>query len=71
MAFFGGICLYRGLFLSLMLLGNLLDSQFGILHWPSTSSRCCNSFSSNFGVEQMVCALCVNVLITPYLAAKV
>ena len=45
-------------------------AHLGYLHWPSTSSRCCNSFSISFGVEQMVCALCVRVFITLYLAAK-
>ena len=47
-----------------------LIAHLGYLHWLSTSSRCCNSFLSNFGVEQMVCALCVKVLIRLYLATK-
>ena len=45
-------------------------AHLGYLHWPSTSSGCSYSFSSNFGIEQMVCALYVRVLITLYLAAK-
>ena len=47
-----------------------LIAHFGYLHSPSTSSRCCNLLLSKCGVEQMVCALCVKVLITLYLADK-
>ena len=51
------------------LLKIFLIAHFGYLHSPSTCSRCCSSFSANSGVEQMVWALCVSVLITLYLAA--
>ena len=44
-------------------------AHLGYLHAPSTSSRCCSSCSANSGVEQMVWALCVSVLMTLYLAA--
>ena len=47
-----------------------LIAHLWYLHWPSTYSRCCSSFSSNLGIEQMVCAPCVMVVITLYLAAK-
>ena len=41
----------------------------GYLHAPSTCSRCWSSCLANSGVELMVCALCVRVLMTLYLAA--
>ena len=59
-----GVCFFSLLccFLKVFLIAHL-----GYLHWPSTSSRCCNFSSISLGVEQMVCALCVRVLITLYI----
>ena len=65
--FFVGICFF---FCPGCCWEGFLIVHLGYLHWPSTCSRCFYSFSSKFGVEQMVCALCVKVLITLYLAAK-
>ena len=65
--FFVGVCFF---FCPWCCWEIFLIAHLGYLHWPSTCSRCCGSFLSNFGVEQMVCALCVKVLITLYLAAK-
>ena len=76
MAFFGRIFRCRGLSLLittslfLLLLEIFLIAHLGYLHSPSTSSRYCNSLFSKCGVEQMVCALCVKVLITLYVADK-
>ena len=48
----------------------LFIAHLGYLHSLSTFSRCYNSFLSNSGVEQMVCALCERMLITLYLADR-
>ena len=56
-------------FLCWCLLKIFFMAHLGYLHAPSTSSRCCSSCSANSGVEQMVWALCVSVLMTLYLAA--
>ena len=61
-----GVCFSSFCWCLLMI---FLIAHFGYLHSPSTCSRCCSSFSANSGVEQMVQALCVSVLITLYLAA--
>ena len=47
----------------------LCISHLGYLHAPSTFSRCWSSCLINSGVELMVGALCVRVLMTLYLAA--
>ena len=49
-SFFSFLCCFLKIFLIVHL---------RYLHWPSTSSKCCNSFSISFRVEQMVYALCV------------
>ena len=66
-------CLYVGVcfFLSLLFFSCccwkiFLIAHLGYLNWPSASSRCCNSLSSNWWVKHMLCALCVKVLITLY-----
>ena len=61
-----GVCFFS---LFWCLLKIFLIAHFGYLHSPSTCSRCCNSFSANSGVKQMVWALCVSVLMTLYFAA--
>ena len=58
--FFSLFCCYLKIFLM---------AHLGYLHWPSTCSRCFNSSSTSFRVEQIVCALYDRVLITLYLAA--
>ena len=40
------------------------------LHCLKTFSRCCTSLFNNSGVEHMVLALCIRVLITLYLDAR-
>ena len=65
-------CVLLGVFffsLCWCLLKIFFMAHLGYLHAPSTSSRCCSSCSANSGVEQMVWALCVSVLMTLYLAA--
>ena len=62
-----GVCFFSFLCCCLKI---FLMAHLGYLHWPSTSSRWFNSFSRSLGVEQMVCALCVKVLMTLYLADK-
>ena len=44
-------------------------AHLGYLHAPSTFSRCWSSCLANSGVELMVWALCVRVLLTLYLEA--
>ena len=66
-----GVCFFFSLlFFSCCCWNIFLIAHLGYLHRPSTSSRWCNSLLSNCGVEKMVCALCVKVLITLYLADK-
>ena len=45
-------------------------AHLGYLHCIMTLSQCCNSPVSNCGVEHMVLALCVRVLITMYFAVR-
>ena len=45
-------------------------AHLGYLHSLRTFSRCCNSLFNNFGVEHVVLALCVRVLITLYFDAR-
>ena len=66
-----GICFFLSLlFFSCCCWKGFLIAHLGYLHRQSTSSGWCNSLLSNCGVEQMVCVLCVKVLITLYLADK-
>ena len=62
-----GVCFFSFLCCCLKI---FLMAHLGYLHWPSTSSRWISSFSRSLGVEQMVCALRVKVLMTLYLADK-
>ena len=66
-----GVCFFFSfLFFSCCCRNIFLIAHLEYLHRPSTSSRWFNSLLSDCGVEQMVCALCVKVLITLYLADK-
>ena len=48
----------------------LLMTHFGYLYFIRTSSRCCSSFFSSWGVEQTALTLCVRELIRLYLHAR-
>ena len=63
-----GWCFFS--FLSRCCLNTFFMAHLGYLQLPSASSRCLSSASRCFGVEQMVCALCVRVLMTLYLADR-
>ena len=66
-----GVCFFLSLlFFSCCCWKIFLIAHLGCLHRPTTSSRWCNSHLNNCGVEQMVCALCVKVLITLYIGDK-
>ena len=45
-------------------------AHLGYLQCLRTSSRCSNSLFTNSGLEHMVLALCVSLLITLYFDAK-
>ena len=45
-------------------------AHFGYLHFIKTSWRCCSSLFSSWGLEHIALALCVRVLITLYLQAR-
>ena len=45
-------------------------AHLGYLHCIRTLSRGCNSLVNNCGMEQMVLAPCVRLLITLYFAAR-
>ena len=63
-----GLCLFS--FLCCCCLKTFLMAHLGYLQWPSASSRWFNSSSRSLGVEQMVYALCVKVLMILYLADR-
>ena len=47
-----------------------LIAHFGYLHWCRTSCRCCNSSLSSLELEHTALALCVRMLLTLYLQAR-
>ena len=66
-----GICLLLFVFWwSCCFWGTLFIASLGYLHCIRTFSRCCKSLVSSCWVEHMVLALCVRVLITLYLDAR-
>ena len=49
----------------------LLRAQVGYLHFFNAFLRCCSSFCSSCGLEQMVCALCCSIPIMLYFDVRV